>query len=89
MRVQIRIFGQVQGVFFRSHAKEVADRLGLVGWVRNNSDGSVKVLAEGPKGKLEKFIKWCQVGPSGAQVEKVDVDWYQRSGEFSDFEILR
>ena len=89
MQIHVKVHGQVQGVFFRSHAKEVADRLGLVGWVRNNSDGSVKILAEGPKGKLEEFIKWCQVGPSGAQVEKVDVDWYQRSGEFSDFEILR
>ena len=58
MQAHIRIYGQVQGVFFRSYAKEVADRLGLVGWVKNNPDGSVETVAEGSKEKLEEFVKW-------------------------------
>lgn len=87
-RVHIKIYGQVQGVFFRAYAKEMADRLGIVGWVRNNDDGSVEVLAEGPKDKLEEFVRWCKEGPSLAQVEKVEVDEQKTEDEFGNFEIV-
>jgi len=88
MQAHIRIYGQVQGVFFRSYAKEVADRLGLVGWVKNNPDGSVETVAEGSKEKLEEFVKWCKKGPSGAMVEKVEVKWGEKSEDYDQFEII-
>ena len=74
-RADIKIFGQVQGVFFRHSAKREAERLGLTGWVRNNDDGSVEIRAEGPRDKLEEFIVWCKKGPPAAKVERVEIEW--------------
>lgn len=88
MNVRVIVYGQVQGVFFRRAAKEEADRLGLAGWVRNDSDGSVEVLAVGPKEKLEQFVKWCKNGPPLAKVERVEIDWKSSEQEFESFEIL-
>ena len=88
VRAHIFIFGRVQGVFFRSHAKETAQSFGLVGWVRNNPDGTVEILAEGSKEKLEGFIKWCREGPLFAKVEKTEVEWEKANREFDSFEIL-
>lgn len=89
MTVHIRIYGQVQGVFFRFSAKEEADGLGLVGWVRNNIDGSVEAMVVGPKVKLVEFIKWCKKGPPQAAVESVEIDWRPEDLDFESFEILR
>ena len=88
MTINIKIYGQVQGVFFRRSAKEEADRLGLFGWVRNDGDGSVETLAVGSKEKLDEFVKWCKKGPSLAQVERVEVDWQESVGDFDRFDIL-
>jgi acylphosphatase len=68
--VTIRISGLVQGVFFRASTKEQADALNISGFVRNESDGSVYVEAEGDEKNLESFIAWCHHGPSRARVEK-------------------
>jgi acylphosphatase len=69
----IRITGRVQGVFFRSSALKQAQILNLTGWVRNVSDGSVEVFAEGPEKDLQKMIVWCRKGPREARVEEVVV----------------
>lgn len=87
MTVHIRIYGQVQGVFFRRQTKAMADSLGLVGWVRNNNDGSVETVAAGPKGKLEEFMKWCRRGPFLSNVENVEVEWKKSKRGFGDFEV--
>lgn len=88
MQVNIRIAGQVQGVFFRRSAKEEADRLAIGGWVRNNRDGSVEIMAVGPKDQLDQFAAWCKKGPREAKVEKVDIKWEQNSKDFDKFEII-
>lgn len=71
--LDIKVFGQVQGVFFRITAKEKAEKLGIKILAENKPDGSVYIDAEGEEEKLDKFIKWCHIGPSLAQVEKVEV----------------
>jgi len=71
--VNILVSGRVQGVFFRSEAKVVADRLGIVGWARNAEDGSVEILAEGTASALSAFEAWCRRGPPSAHVEEVFV----------------
>lgn len=86
--VRLIISGQVQGVFFRRSAKEEADKLGLGGWIRNQSDGSVEVLAVGSKEKLEKFVAWCKKGPPLARVDNVEVDWQDTEEDFDHFDIL-
>lgn len=73
--VLLKIHGRVQGVFFRAGTQKEAARLGLKGWVRNASDGSVEAVAEGERETLEKFIAWCHRGPPAAVVKKVDVTW--------------
>lgn len=70
----IRIFGRVQGVFFRASAREEARRLGLAGFARNEPDGSVLIEAEGDEPALERFVAWCRQGPPGARVERLDVE---------------
>jgi len=86
-RVSIIINGQVQGVFFRYKTQQEANNLGLTGWVKNNGDGSVEVLAEGDKDKLEELISWCKAGPRSARVENVEVNRAPYRGEFEGFEI--
>ena len=71
--LNIKVYGLVQGVFFRATAKEQADKLGITGFARNEPDNTVYIEAEGEENQLNKFIKWCNIGPSMAQVEKVIV----------------
>lgn len=70
--VKIHIYGQVQGVFFRSSAKEEALSLGLTGFARNEDDGSVYVEVEGDEDAVNKFIEWCRKGPSQAKVSNAE-----------------
>ncbi len=88
MTVHLVISGHVQGVFFRAETKRVADSLFLSGWVRNLSNGDVETYAIGDKKKLEKFVQWCQHGPSRAQVENVNVEWNKDLGKESSFRII-
>ncbi|MFA6510020.1 MAG: acylphosphatase [Candidatus Peribacteraceae bacterium] len=74
------IVGKVQGVFFRTYAKQVADRLGLKGWVKNMGDGSVSVHAEGETDTLKEFEEWCRRGPPSAKVEDVRCDAAEEEG---------
>lgn len=86
--VDIKIFGLVQGVFFRQSAKVEAGKLGLVGWVRNDPDGSVEAAAVGSRDKLDQFIAWCKKGPEAAKVERVEISWNETRDRFSSFDIL-
>lgn len=69
-----KIYGRVQGVFFRYSAKIKAEELGIKGLARNEPDGSVCIEAEGKDEDLEKFIEWCRNGPNMARVDKVEVE---------------
>ena len=71
--VQARITGRVQGVAFRWHTEEQARRLGVVGWVRNEPDGSVLVHAEGDEVAVNDLVAWCHHGPPSARVSNVAV----------------
>jgi acylphosphatase len=71
----------VQGVFFRSDARQRAQSLGLAGWVRNNTDGTVEAVFEGDRERVESMVEWCRRGPSGALVDDVDVTWAKPQGE--------
>lgn len=88
MTVHLKIYGRVQGVFFRRNAKIEADRLGIGGWVRNDADGSVEIMAGGEKASLDQFVKWCKKGPPFSRVEKVEVDFPKTEEDFEGFEII-
>jgi acylphosphatase len=73
VRRRLRVTGRVQGVWYRESCREVADRLGVAGSVRNRADGSVEVLAEGPPQEVEALVAWCRSGPPAAEVTRVEV----------------
>lgn len=86
-RVVLKVYGFVQGVAYRHNAQKEAFKLNLRGFVQNEKDGTVKIIAEGEEKKLKKFIDWCWKGSSYAKVEKVEVKWENFKNEFIDFEI--
>ena len=79
--------GKVQGVFFRSQAKEKARSLKLTGWVRNTDDGAVEILIAGNKFGVEFMKVWLQSGPNQASVESVNLKVCEDPG-LTEFEIL-
>lgn len=87
-KVTITIFGEVQGVFFRANIRDRAKELGLTGWVKNESDATVKILAEGEQKQLEKLVDYCRSGHKLAKVQRVEVKWEGATGEFKNFDII-
>ena len=86
-RIHVWVSGKVQGVWYRATTVEEARKLGLTGWVRNLLDGRVEIVAEGPRGSLERLIAWCHEGPPLAVVDEVKVVWEPYTGEFANFSI--
>ena len=87
VRLHAIVHGLVQGVYFRATTQREATRRGLTGWVRNRWDGTVEVLAEGPRPALESFESYLHQGPPHAQVTHVESAWEAATGEFSGFNI--
>ena len=71
---QLRIHGRVQGVFYRGWSRDEALSLGLGGWVRNRSDGSVEMLIRGEEEVVAAMIERCRAGPPAAHVERIDIE---------------
>ena len=86
--VHLLIKGKVQGVFFRATAKEIAESLGITGWIKNTEEGYVESIAIGTEEKVQKFIEWCKQGPSGARVMDIVVS-YTEDQHLSSFKIIR
>lgn len=70
--ILVKVFGKVQGVGFRWCCYEQFVDLGLKGEAKNLPDGSLEITAAGDVENLKNFLRWCQKGPMGAQVEKMD-----------------
>ena len=83
----VKVFGLVQGVFFRYSAKIEADKLNLVGYAKNLDDGSVEIIVCGNKEKIDGFIEWCRNGSAMAKVERVEAGGIEFQ-EFENFDIL-
>jgi acylphosphatase len=86
--LRLTIRGNVQGVFFRAETKKMADLLGVKGFVKNQTDGSVFVEAEGTPDAVHKLIDYCHHGPEKASVERVSIVLGDLTHHTS-FEILR
>lgn len=86
-RLEATVVGLVQGVFFRQSTLQEANRLSLVGWVANQSDGSVRVVAEGDEAAVQKLLNYLHHGPPGARVRRVEPSWSTVTGEFTDFRV--
>ncbi len=86
-RVELSISGKVQGVGFRGSTKQTARRLGLTGYVKNCSDGTVTVVAEGDDDALERLIDFCEEGPRFADVTRVEVNEREYADAFGSFSV--
>lgn len=82
-----QVYGQVQGVGFRYFVIREAQFLGLRGYARNESDGSVEVLAQGPRPALERLVTVLWRGPSAAHVTEVRTTWRQATEHLSGFHV--
>ena len=89
VRARLRVTGLVQGVFYRQSTASEAGRLGLTGSVRNLSDGSVEVVAEGARAAVEGLVAWCRRGPPSARVASVEVEWGAPTGAPGPFAVHR
>ncbi|MGQ9849702.1 MAG: acylphosphatase [Aggregatilineaceae bacterium] len=87
LRLHALVHGHVQGVYFRATTQHEAVARGLKGWVRNRWDGTVEVVAEGPRAALASFEVFLHQGPPGAHVTHVDIAYSPATGEFSGFNI--
>lgn len=86
--MRIIVSGKVQGVFFRSSMKKLADENQIVGWVRNMEDGRVESFVQGRKSDVQRVIEWCRVGPMNADVETLSLTRVQTMKEMRNFSIL-
>ena len=85
---RIRVHGKVQGVFYRANTLRVATGLGIVGWVKNEPDGTVLISAEGDSQSLDQLLGWCKQGPEYAHVRSVDCH-EMKIMNFESFRIVR
>jgi acylphosphatase len=87
-RLHAVVWGDVQGVGFRWFLFGEGRRLGLSGWVRNNSDGTVELVAEGPRVDLEQLRITAETGPRHARVDHVKVEWTAAEGGLQEFALI-
>jgi len=81
------VWGRVQGVYFRDFVQQHAGRFNLSGCVRNLSNGSVEVWAEGERDRLEQLVKYLKIGPPASTVDRVVTEWLEYSGRYAGFEV--
>lgn len=86
--IRLLIRGKVQGVFYRATARDVAEEIGLTGWVRNTEEGDVECIASGTDEQLQRFIEWCKLGPRRAVVTAVQVS-KEKEEAFDGFKVIR
>ena len=88
-RAEITNFGLVQGVGFRYFVYGKAKELELVGFVKNQYDGTVLTVVEGEKSKIEILFDQLRIGPMHSDVRDIKISWKAYSAEFANFEIRR
>ncbi|MGB9635948.1 MAG: acylphosphatase [Thermoplasmata archaeon] len=89
VRAYVRFTGLVQGVNFRYYTKIRARELGLTGYVKNEMDGSVTAVFEGPKEKVMECIQWCEKHQPHAEVESCEIKWEDiEEKRYTSFEIV-
>ncbi len=85
--VEVRVSGMVQGVYYRASARREGALRGLRGWVRNESDGSVRLRLQGEEHAVESMLDWCRVGPPAARVSRLTVDDVPADQALQTFEV--
>lgn len=86
---RVRVFGRVQGVFFRAFTRDAAVSAGVRGIVGNRADGSVEAVLEGEEHAVLRVIDWMREGPPAARVERIEVEEAAPEGRDGPFQIER
>lgn len=84
--LRLVVHGRVQGVYFRDSMRREAQRLGIAGWVRNRTDGTVEAVVHGMSANVDAIVRWAHHGPELAQVERVEA--VPEEGVYASFEII-
>jgi len=87
IRLHAYIEGRVQGVGFRYFVMSLSEKLDLTGWVRNNDDEEVEVVAEGNQQNLDSLLEYLKQGPRSAFVRNVRYTWEPATREFKRFSL--
>jgi acylphosphatase len=87
-RLEIHVSGRVQGISFRAATQQVAQNLGINGYVKNEDNGSVTIIAEGEEAKLQSLLDWASRGPDVARIETITHLWLKPCGLFDHFSTL-
>ena len=82
------VTGKVQGVMYRTYIQEAATNLGLVGYTKNETDGTVRVVAQGMPDVLKEFVEYLHEGSSLSKVDSVSVDWRTAQVTYGEFSVL-
>ena len=85
--MHIVVWGVVQGVGFRWFVWRTANRFDLKGYVRNRFDGGVETYAEGDESALQEFLEEIRIGPRSAHISRVDINWVEYNGKYTEFRI--
>ncbi len=85
--VFIKVYGKVQGVFFRQNTISKAKALNITGYTLNTHDGTVEIMAQGTPENIDALIAWCHHGPERARVDKVEVKDVEEKSSFRSFEL--
>lgn len=86
-RVEATVYGRVQGVSFRYYTQQKATHLNLTGWVANQSDGSVHIVAEGAEANLKQLVDFLHRGSPGAVVDRISYTWHIPTNKFHKFSV--
>ena len=84
---KVLISGKVQGVFFRMETRKAAEKIGVTGYVKNRSDGSVEAVFQGTPDQVAQMEKWCHTGPPASRVDQVVTENMPSAPDYSTFEI--
>lgn len=87
--LKANVYGFVQGVGYRLFVNQFANKRGIKGYVKNLSNGSVEVVADGIRADLDDLLKHLNKGPFFAKVQRVDYSFSHKNGNFMSFEIIR
>jgi len=86
-RAHVFYSGRVQGIGFRYTAQNIAENLGVYGWVKNLEDGRVEIAAEGEEKNLKEFLDKILKGPLGRYIKDMELSWETPTSEFNDFDV--
>ena len=88
IHLNIKVYGRFQGVGFRNFAKRIANENSIVGFCKNETDGTVYIEIETTQMKADQFLEWMYQGSIMAKVSKIDVE-PSKLKDFNFFEIRK